>query len=413
MPPKEDRDSGISAGRPSLELQLTNLELQVVDEEAAGDGTGNMAAANPGVAAAAAIIPASKIPAWSGHPEGTQYQGATGLVVELNGVRGWLTSAEQIGAASQWDRDTVLLNQAILAFIPASPAANWFCVQTLSNNAPKTWDEFKAGLIKEFTPKMDASRRGELLNSMKQRSKETSGDFMNRITISYSEFLAGWSASLPRGIDAGVKAVLDEQIKSLKDYHLSSFFLIGLREPMLSQVTLSGEDNLERMVDIAKRAEQALAKKPGQAAAVGGSEKDLKTMINNLVDQAVAAKTKNDSQGGEVAATGSKKNKSRPLSEVICFFCFVTGHYSNDCKQRKEERDKGHWRPTVKDDFMTKAQYDALPPATKNKGKSMAVKSTAKNASVQQGITYAASAGGSVGVQDEEEWNNFFRNPNA
>ena len=70
-----DRDSGFSDARRSLEDQLTNLELQVVDEEGLLDSTDSESTQSEEseIMAAALAAATAKIVMYSGHPVGTQY----------------------------------------------------------------------------------------------------------------------------------------------------------------------------------------------------------------------------------------------------------------------------------------------------------------------------------------------------
>ena len=303
--------------------------------------------------------------------------------------------------------------------VPGSPIGVWFHLRKITNSVPATWDEFKAAVLKEFAPAVDATRRAEILGSFKQKPKERVGDFLNRISVGYTEFLGGMDIRRARGTDAGTQAAVDAAMSTNKAYHLSSFFRTGLREPMLTDVTKIGVSDLEGMVEVAKRSEQAANQHKGAVGGVSQEPKDLQEMVNNLVDKAIAARDAAAAQAGSqgqagVAATnngGGKKNKTRPLSDVICFFCFVKGHYSNDCTKRKDERNEGKWRPTVKDQIMTKEQYDKLSQAEKNKGKAIAL-GKSSSAAVQAGVTYAQVSNPSSDVNDEEAWNRYYSNPN-
>ena len=71
----------------------------------------------------------------------------------------------------------------------------------------------------------------------------------------------------------------------------------------------------------------------------------------------------------------SQKSKGSPqkkdLSKVGCYYCINLGHYANNCSTKRNDKEKGIWRPTVFDREMTKDEFFKLKSDHKNKGKKL------------------------------------------
>lgn len=365
-----------------------------------------------------------RLPQYSGHPVGRSFQGPAGMLVELLDVNDWCLQVGDIGGAASWS-DTVTAKQAAIALLPNSPAYNWYKAnQSKSSASLATWVGFKAAIILEFAPPVDAGDKVEIIKSFKQAKDERVGDFLNRIRIGHERYILGLAADFniaPYTAETPAEqAYRDKVISITTDYYLASFFLVGLHDFLLKDVTLVGCTSLDEMVAVAKRSEQAFLQgaKPHKISAVqpdaSGVENSAAKSQNfeAMIAAAVAAAF---AKGGANKPSSKAKGAGRPKEDITCFFCFAKGHYANECKARQQERDAGKWRPTVRDAFMTKEAYNALSPDAKQRGRDMIAAGVHTHAVPERGSVAAARpsvwANPESGPAQEGLFNRFFQGP--
>lgn len=364
--------------------------------------TGNPGAAAPGVAAAtpAAASTSSKsreVPPYSGHPVGRSYQSVDGLRTELFEVFDWTLQAETRGQANKW-ADDVLAKQAAMSFPPATPAYLWY---KLNQKDVQNWAQMRPAIEREFMPPFDAADKVAVLKSFRQERGERVSDYCTRITLSYQRMthnLEGLFEVDPTyaAEDANTKAYRAKVIAKVLDFHRASFFLVGLDEDLMAEVTRSGSEDMNVMLSIAKRAEQARnqAVRPHRIGAV----EDIGAQVASAVAKELGKFQLPASPAAAVAApvSGSRpkgKDKDKDPAKVWCFFCLVKGHYANTCVKRNDERGRNIWRPTVRCAHMSKDAYDRLSRDDKNKGRNMiSAPPPAPSASSVGGASYAATA---------------------
>lgn len=403
------RDSGFGEGRESLPF-AGNLSREVINEEE----TMAQPDANVPIVAPVTQVVQGKIPPYSGVSIGDQYQGTSGVCQEMFTASAWCSHVETVSKAAGWT-ELVTINQAILNLVPGSPAGFWHQRQVIDKKDLTTWDKFRLAITQEFSVAVDTAKRWEIMKTFVQGKNEKTSAFLNRLAVGHNEVMQGMTVTPPpRGTEQATVDLVTSRVKEVMDYHLGMFFLMGLREPMLSDVTKSGETSISKMLEVARRTENALAQAKKANVGAVSNPPDIQALIDKAVAQALKNK---QPQAGEVAAVGGnsgKKNKARDVKDVKCFYCLTNGHYATNCAQRKTDREAGKWRPTVKDSPMTKEQYDQLSPTEKLKGKSMATGGAA--AAVVPGVSFANAAQGQFQVpppvlpSDEDRWNAYLGN---
>ena len=421
MPRRKSRDSGFSEGRLSLLDSTFDPTFEAI-EEMAGEEAAAAAAGQPHqvhVTNTQVIQASSKIHPYSGRDVGTRFAGPAGPIVEVMTASVWLSQVERVAAAAAWEED-VKLAQAMLALAPLQPAATWLQLQEQLGTAPTTWDDFKRRLKAEFTCSVDTAQRAEILKSFTQGKEEKVNEFFNRLSLGMEQLVSGLVLTPLTAGQAPAQPLVNKAVKEFKEYFLATFFLMGLREPMLTDVTKSGKSSLADMLAVAKRCENALIQQRHNqravsavepAGAAGGqaqSAQSLQAMIEQTVKKVMGM-----SKPGDVAAASatSTKNKNRPLEEVTCFYCLKKGHYATNCEDRKKDRDAGRWRPTIRDAPMSKEEWNALPTSEKNKGRNAGKASgaapAAPTSAVTPGRSFSQAANG-ISVTDEAAWADYY-----
>jgi hypothetical protein len=229
---------------------------------------------------------------------------------------------------------------------------------------------------------VDACEKVDIIKSFRQEKDERVGDFLNQIKIGYDRFILGLAASFlvaPSNSETPAEKTRREMAVGLAtEYHLASFFLVGLQDHLLRDVTKSRSTLLEEMLQVAKRSEQAHAQTAkGHRIAAAAAPVPVEPTLAEAVAAAVAAAFASRGGGGgggkgqgqgQSGGQGGK-TKTRPLSEVTCYFCLTLGHYSNNCELCKKERAQGKWRPTIKDAIMSKEAFDKVSKEEKQRGR--------------------------------------------
>ena len=163
------------------------------------------------------------------------------------------------------------------------------------------------------------------------------------------------------------------------NFHLKAFFVAGLRAEIRKEVIKSGPDNIEDILAMAKRLEQAKLqeKKTGPPA---GS-----TITSAALNSAVNARLAELGFGpASVAAAGAKPKEGQGQRRersgaVICFYC-RNQHLASKCEQRAADRSRGVWRATVRCPESSKSQWDNMSKEDRQKGSKMFGKPASANA---------------------------------
>ena len=371
------------------------------------------------------------LPVYSGHPVNTKYTGKDGTSTELYRVQDWLFEIQKIGKAGGWSPET-MATQAAMKLVPGSPAANWIKVVEQSGDPDliaeiSKWDTFSAAMSREFGAPADFGSLVALLHSFKQEQNELVRDFYHRLVLGYNEF----RLSLPDSFQGDPWDGESEEQKKrraevaavVSNFHLKAFFVAGLKQDIRKEVIKSGPETVTEILLLAKRIEQAKLqeKKSGAQANSAVSSTALNAAVNARLAELGFGTTPS------VAATGTKSKESgarrreRP-GEVVCFYCGAQ-HLASKCEQRTSDRARGVWRPTARDQEMTRAQWDALSKDERAKGSKIFGKSASVNpspappqpgpsssvaASVIPGLTYSSAASAPL----ESAWSAYRRQGN-
>ena len=355
------------------------------------------------------------LPVYSGHPVNTKYTGKDGTCTELSRVQDWLFEINKIGKAGGWTPE-IMATQAAMKLVPGSPAGNWMKVVEQSGDAAKIaevskWETFAKAMIREFGAPADFGSLVALLNSFKQEQNELVRDFYHRLLLGYNEFIL----SLPDTFtgkpweDENDAQVLrrGEVSKVVTDFHLRAFFVAGLKADIRKEVIKAGPDNIEDILSMAKRLEQAKLQEKKSSPPAGSQ------ITSAALTSAVNARLAELGYGPNpsVAAAGAKPKESKRRErggDVICFYCGAS-HLASKCEKRTADRARGVWRPTVRCPESSKAQWDAMSKEDRQKGSKIFAKSpnapvapptpqsvSGGVANVIPGLTYSGAVGGSL-----------------
>lgn len=168
---------------------------------------------------------------------------------------------------------------------------------------------------------------------------------------------------------------------------MDNFFLLGLRERLMEEVTLSGATTMEEMISVIQRVETSEQQKcDGHSHAIASASASTESSSSILENQiASIAKSLEQLQSsapfqGQVATSsaprGRFKSKGRNKADVKCYFCLKIGHYASECARRKAERAEGKYRPTIHDQPISKEAYDQLSREERTKGSNVSFAST-------------------------------------
>ena len=348
------------------------------------------------------------LPVYSGHPVSTKYTGKDGTSTELYRVQDWLFEIQKIGKAGNWSAET-MATQAAMKLVPGSPAANWIKVVEQSGNEDlideiSTWDTFSSAMIREFGAPADFGSLVALLHSFKQEQNELVRDFYHRLVLGYNEFRLSLPDSFRGapfdGESEEQKKRRGEVVAVVSDFHLKAFFVAGLKPDIRKEVIKSGPDSVAEILQLAKRIEQARMQEKKSNPPAGSQ------VSSSALNAAVNARLAELGYGpapASVAATGAKskdggssRKKERP-GEIVCFYCGAQ-HLASKCERRTSDRGRGIWRPTVRDQEMSRAQWEALSKDERAKGAKIFGKasSVAPPASGQQPSSAGSSVAASV-----------------
>ena len=355
------------------------------------------------------------LPVYSGHPVNTKYTGKDGTCTELSRVQDWLFEINKIGKAGGWTPE-IMATQAAMKLVPGSPAGNWMKVVEQSGDAAKIaevskWETFAKAMIREFGAPADFGSLVALLNSFKQEQNELVRDFYHRLLLGYNEFIL----SLPDTFtgkpweDENDAQVLrrGEVSKVVTDFHLRAFFVAGLKAEIRKEVIKAGPDNIEDILSMAKRLEQAKMQEKKTSPPAGSQ------ITSAALTSAVNARLAELGYGPNpsVAAAGAKPKDGKRRErggDIICFYCGAS-HLASKCEKRTADRARGVWRPTTRCPETNKAQWDSMSKEDRQKGSKIFAKAPSAPvappssqpapggvANVIPGLTYSGAAGGSL-----------------
>ena len=347
------------------------------------------------------------LPVYSGHPVSTKYTGKDGTSTELYRVQDWLFEIQKIGKAGNWSAET-MATQAAMKLVPGSPAANWIKVVEQSGNDDliqeiSTWDTFSSAMIREFGAPADFGSLVALLHSFKQEQNELVRDFYHRLVLGYNEF----RLSLPDSfLGAPFDGESEEQKKRrmevvavVSDFHLKAFFVAGMKPDIRKEVIKAGPESVAEVLQLAKRIEQARLQEKKSNPPAGSQVSS--SALNAAVNARLAELGFGPSGTVAAAASGKPKEggprKKERSGEVVCFYCGAQ-HLASKCERRTSDRGRGIWRPTVRDQEMSRAQWEALSKDERAKGAKIFEKasSVATPSTGQQPASSGSSVAASV-----------------
>ena len=304
----------------------------------------------------------------------------------------WLKRLNKVGKSCGWT-DEMKASNASLALAPGSPAHVWYQLNN-EDESLEDWDAFQKKLKEEFDPEESPMARMGLLRTIRFRNGDTVQHYENSMNLNFSRFSKGLDDSWVKPKFAGArdccKAHRKEVQAEIMDYMKQGLFLNGLPEEMVGRVAETKANTLKDMSEAAKDVEKSVAAKSTVrshriSALQEGEKEDPEPPEGNKLqeglDKILAFMEKkdtpgskssggtnaNDQKGGE---NGKKKRRDRDLSKVGCYYCLqYSGHLSNGCSRRDDDRKKGIWRPTVRDKPMREEEYYKLPSEIKLKGK--------------------------------------------
>ena len=317
------------------------------------------------------------LPVYSGHPVNTKYTGKDGTCTELSRVQDWLFEINKIGKAGGWTPE-IMATQAAMKLVPGSPAGNWMKVVEQSKDQAKiaevsTWDTFAKAMIREFGAPADFGSLVALLNSFKQEQNELVRDFYNRLVLGYNEF----TLSLPDTFtgkpwedeDADQVTRRVEATSVVTNFHLKAFFVSGLKPEIRKEVIKAGPVDIDDILTMAKRFEQAKLQEKKNGPPAGSTI--TSAALNSAVNARLAELGFGPQPGVAAASAKSKDGKRRERNgDIVCFYCGAA-HLASKCEQRASDRARGVWRPTARCQETSKAQWDNMSKDERQKGAKM------------------------------------------
>ena len=305
------------------------------------------------------------LPDYSGLKPGTKYIGRDGKESsEIFDADDWIFLVESTFEAAGYDKDNWIKN-ARVKLVPQTPAFTWIRVAEQFTD----WESFRTAFLDQFAPKESAIEKVNLLKSFKQRGKEPVLQYLNRMTMNHDKFLK----DLPKefstwSTDKDAVRTRNAVISKVTKYYSRAFFLAGLRDEILAQVTIEGTEDFEEVVVHAQRTELALQLKEKSAQVSAVSSKAFKDAVQEEVSRQLKEVTGGVSAVQSQSKAPANKDKQRDVSKVTCFYCGQKAHYASSCAKRQEDRDKGNWRPTAQCPRMSREQFNALSAEDKNRG---------------------------------------------
>jgi RNase H-like domain found in reverse transcriptase/Reverse transcriptase (RNA-dependent DNA polymerase)/Integrase zinc binding domain/Integrase core domain/Zinc knuckle len=229
-------------------------------------------------------------------------------------VQEWLDRFETIVKVKGWDDADAI---RICAVNLESNAMQWYLHE---GKLKRDWLSFKSALVKRFTKKCNPLLVRTYTQHIKQRDKETSEDFMDRVR---------------------------NELKAMSvtgDSEIAGVFTSGLRPPLLQNVILQiGDDEKspEELVRAATRAEMAR----GELTSLSGSfNSKPRSTVYTSADTLKITCWKCHQPGHRAnnctrssAGTNSSGTMSGSVKEVKCFYCGEVGHIKPNCPKLKSK----------------------------------------------------------------------------
>ena len=304
-----------------------------------------------------------KIPPYSGHLQGTTYQSTTGPKTEIFKIQDFTRQVDIIAKAAKWD-DDVAASYVQLAFVPDSPVHDWY-----SNNHEedfmKNWTTLRPKLITEFAAYVSVSDKVDIIRSFKQKSTEQVSHYLQRITKQYTRFLDDLEEEMTRtgstwhGENDNQKAARRKVVDFVTDYHLKSFWALGLKPEILADVTKSGKASLADMLDVAKMTEQAQSQSVRRHTIAqvdqDATEEESNPPAHLTEDMVIAALRK---MNFRPRGRGTRRGSYRPAPTVTCHYCNIRGHFADECRKRRRDRQQGIWRQKIDETPTTKEEWE-------------------------------------------------------
>ena len=310
------------------------------------------------------------IPQYSGRPCGSTFQGEKGTQTEMYTARAWARRVSRVKTAANWT-DQVAAQHAQLALIPNQPSGLW-SANMYDEPYMDTWTDMMPQLIKEFSPFINASDKVDILRSFSQAPNEPSGPYLHRIQLQYKRFIEALEGEFSgpewQNETAAEKAKRAKIIKTVTSFHLATFFLVGLHDGLLKDVTKANVHKLEDMLAVAKISEAAIEQGRKRHVIAGVPEPQHVHQPDEFdpeVDDEFVAFVRGQLNKSISRARGRGRGSSsagRGRQSYSCYFCFIPGHLANECQRRQRERADGKWRDSVQDTAVSKAEFDARPP---------------------------------------------------
>ena len=174
-------------------------------------------------------------------------------------------------------------------------------------------------LYKRFGPKYTSATAVNAVSDLKQRSRESCAQFLDRVVLAVNK--------QNFNVDAAAKQT--NVYKAVFDAAIISHFGAGLRDD-ISKVLLGSADapnTVAAMLDAAEavEAEQAKVGAPGTSALAVQEEEGSANPLQELTERFKEL----------VAAIGFRRRKPFDKSKVRCYNCDKTGHFQNECPEPK------------------------------------------------------------------------------
>ena len=220
----------------------------------------------------------------------------------------------------------------------------------------------------------------------------------NKFTLSLPDNFTG----LPWDDEKQDQATCCEEVSAVvTNFHLRAFFVAGLQPDILKEVIKAGPYDIDSILAMAKRLEQAKMqeKKTSPPAGSALTSAAMMAAVNALLAELCFGPNAKPKESGKRRKLGG---------DIICFYCGAA-HLASKCERRAADRGRGVWRPTVKCPESSKSQWDSMSKDERQKGAKIFGKASNAPAGAGQapaaqggvanvipGLTYSDAAGNSL-----------------